>query len=193
VNFLSAKSFILNELDALSPALTYHGKHHTLDVYAVSEQLCLSEKVSAHDTLLVLTAALWHDSGFLRHYRDHEAHGCRFAEETLPNFGYTEGSIKTICGLIMATKIPQSPKNNLEKILCDADLDYLGRMDFYDIGQTLFKEMRVLKMINSEQDWNKLQIGFLEKHRYFTETNLQERTALKEKHLQQLKRLHYVV
>jgi uncharacterized protein len=193
VNFLSAKSFILNELDALSPALTYHGKHHTLDVYAVSEQLCLSEKVSEHDTLLVLTAALWHDSGFLRHYRDHEAHGCRFAEETLPDFGYTEGSIKTICGLIMATKIPQSPKNSLEKILCDADLDYLGRMDFYDIGQTLFKEMRVLKMINSEQDWNKLQIGFLEKHRYFTETNLQERTALKEKHLHQLKRLHYVI
>jgi uncharacterized protein len=192
VNFLSAKSFILNELDALSPALTYHGKHHTLDVYAVSEQLCLSEKVSEHDTLLVLTAALWHDSGFLRHYRDHEAHSCRFAKESLPSFGYTEGSIKTICGLIMATKIPQSPKNHLEKILCDADLDYLGRMDFYDIGQTLFKEMRVLKMINSEQDWNKLQISFLEKHRYFTETNLQERTALKEKHLHQLKRLHYV-
>jgi uncharacterized protein len=193
VNFLSAKSFILNELDALSPALTYHGKHHTLDVCAVSEQLCLSEKVSEHDTLLVLTAALWHDSGFLRHYKDHEAHSCRFAEETLPNFGYTEGSIKTICGLIMATKIPQSPKNPLEKILCDADLDYLGRMDFYDIGQTLFKEMRLLKMINSEQDWNKLQIGFLEKHKYFTETNQQERTALKEKHLDQLRRLHYVV
>jgi uncharacterized protein len=193
VNFLSAKSFILNELDALSPALTYHGKHHTLDVYAVSEQLCLSEKVSEHDTLLVLTAALWHDSGFLRHYKDHEAHSCRFAEETLPNFGYTEGSIKTICGLIMATKIPQSPKNDLEKILCDADLDYLGRMDFYDIGRTLFNEMRLLKMINSEQDWNKLQIGFLEKHRYFTDTNLQERTALKEKHLDQLRRLHYVV
>jgi uncharacterized protein len=193
VNFLSAKSFILNELDALSPALTYHGKHHTLDVYAVSEQLCLSEKISESDTLLVLTAALWHDSGFLRHYRDHETHGCRFAEETLPNFGYTEGSIKTICGLIMATKIPQSPQSHLEKILCDADLDYLGRMDFYDIGQTLFQEMRLLKMINSEDDWNNLQISFLEKHRYFTDTNLQERTALKEKHLLQLRRLHYVV
>jgi uncharacterized protein len=53
--------------------------------------------------------------------------------------------------------------------------------------------MQLLKMINSEEDWNKLQINFLEKHRYFTETNLQERTALKEKHLQQLRRLHYVV
>jgi uncharacterized protein len=193
VDFLTAKSFILNELDALSPALTYHGKHHTLDVFAVSEQLCLSEKVSERDTLLVLTAALLHDIGFLRHYRDHEAHSCRFAEEILPNFGYRGGAIKKICNLIKATKIPQSPKNLLERILCDADLDYLGRTDFYDIGQTLFKEMKLLKMIDTEDDWNKLQISFLEKHKYFTESNLQERTALKEKHLYQLRRLQRVI
>ena len=193
MNFLSAKSFIINELDTLSPALTYHGKHHTLDVLAVSEQLCLSEKVSKNDTLLVLTAALLHDIGFLRHYRDHELHSCNFAQEVLPNFGYTERSIKKICGLIKATKIPQSPKNLLERILCDADLDYLGRDDFYEIGQTLFKEMRVLKMIGSENDWNDLQISFLEKHQYFTDTNLQERTDLKNKHLSQLKRMHHII
>jgi uncharacterized protein len=193
MNFQSAKIFILNELDALSPALTYHGKHHTLDVYAVSEQLCISEKVSERDTTLVLTAALLHDSGFLRHYREHEAHSCRFAQELLPNFGYTEGSIRKVCSLIKATKIPQSPKNLLECILCDADLDYLGRDDFYDIGQTLYHEMRTLKMIQSEDDWNAMQIRFLEKHTYFTDTNLQERTALKDKHLLQLRRLVHVV
>jgi uncharacterized protein len=193
MNFLSAKSFILNELDALSPALTYHGKHHTLDVFAVSEQLCISEKVSENDTLLVLTAALFHDVGFLRHYRDHEAHSCRFAQEMLPNFGYRGGAIKKICSLIRATKIPQSPKNLLERILCDADLDYLGRDDFYAIGQTLFQEMRVLKMIDTEENWNAIQIRFLEKHAYFTESNQQERAALKEKHLNQLRRLQNVV
>jgi uncharacterized protein len=193
MNFLSAKSFILNELDALSPALTYHGKHHTLDVFAVSEQLFISEKVSENDTLLVLTAALFHDVGFLRHYRDHEAHSCRFAQEMLPNFGYRGGAIKKICSLIRATKIPQSPKNLLERILCDADLDYLGRDDFYAIGQTLFQEMRVLKMIDTEENWNAIQIRFLEKHAYFTESNQQERAALKEKHLNQLRRLQNVV
>jgi uncharacterized protein len=193
MNFNAAKIFILNELDALSPALTYHGKHHTLDVYAVSEQLCLSEKVSERDTTLVLTAALLHDIGFLRHYREHEAHSCRVAQEWLPNFGYRGGGIRKICSLIRATKIPQSPKNLLERILCDADLDYLGRDDFYDIGQTLFKEMRTLKMIQSEEDWNDLQIRFLENHHYFTETNLQERTALKAKHLAQLKRMCHVI
>jgi uncharacterized protein len=149
--------------------------------------------VSERDTLLVLTAALLHDIGFLRHYRDHELHSCNFAKEILPNYGYRGGAIKKICNLIKATKIPQSPKNLLERILCDADLDYLGRTDFYDIGQTLFKEMKLLKMIDTEDDWNKLQISFLEKHTYFTETNLQERTALKEKHLYQLRRLQHVI
>lgn len=187
MNFSSAKIFILNELDALSSALTYHGKHHTLDVLAVSERLCQSEKVSENGTTLVLTAALLHDIGFLRHHKDHETHSCKIAEEWLPQFGYTEGAIKKVCGLIRATKIPQSPHNHLEEILCDADLDYLGRADFYQIGQTLFQEMRTLKMVETEADWNVMQIRFLENHRYFTATNRRERAAMQDKHLEELR------
>ena len=189
MNFSSAKIFILNKLDGLSPALTYHGKHHTLDVLAVSEQLCQLEKVSEPDTTLVLTAALLHDIGFLRHYQDHETHSCTIAEEWLPQFGYTEGAIKKICGLIRATKIPQSPHTHLEEILCDADLDYLGREDFYAIGQTLFQEMKTLKMVETEADWNKMQIHFLGNHHYFTATNQRERTEKQDKHLAELQRL----
>ena len=189
MNFYSAKIFILNELDALSPALTYHGKHHTLDVLAVSEQLCEAEKVSEYETTIVLTAALLHDIGFLRHYKDHETHSCQIAEELLPQFGYTEGVIKRVCGLIRATKIPQSPQNYLEEILCDADLDYLGRDDFYQIAQTLFQEMQTLKMVETEADWDVLQIRFLESHRYFTATSRREKTATQDKHLAELKGL----
>ncbi len=189
MNFYSAKIFILNELEGLSPALTYHGKHHTLDVLAVSEQLCLSEKVSEHETILVLTAALLHDTGFLRYYKDHETHSCTIAEEWLPQFGYTEGAIKRVCELIRATKIPQSPQNHLEEILCDADLDYLGRDDFYAIGQTLFQEIKTLKMVETEIDWNEMQIRFLENHRYFTATSRRERGATQYKHLTELRGL----
>lgn len=187
MNFSAAKTFILNALDGLSPALTYHGKHHTLDVVAVAERLCVVENVSKKDTILVLTAALLHDIGFLRHYSDHEEHGCRIAEEWLPQFNYTEGSIKKICGLIRATKIPQSPQTPLEEILCDADLDYLGRADFYTIGQTLFQEMKTLQLIDTEDNWNAMQIRFLENHYYFTATNQRERAAIQEKHLEELR------
>ena len=187
MNFSAAKIFIFNALDRLSPALTYHGKHHTLDVVAVAERLCVVENVSKKDTILVLTAALLHDIGFLRHYSDHEEHSCRIAEEWLPQFNYTEGSIKKICGLIRATKIPQSPQTPLEEILCDADLDYLGRDDFYTIGQTLFQEMKTLQLIDTEDNWNAMQVRFLENHHYFTATNQKERAAIQEKHLQELR------
>lgn len=189
MNFSSAKIFILNELDGLSPALTYHGKHHTLDVLAVSERLCLSENISKEETMLVLMAALLHDTGFLRYYKDHETHSCKIAEEWLPQFGYTEGVIRRVCELIRATKIPQSPRNHAEEILCDADLDYLGRADFYAIGQTLFQEMKTLKMVETETEWNAMQIRFLENHRYFTATNRRERAATQDKHLEALRRL----
>jgi hypothetical protein len=81
--------------------------------------------------------------------------------ENLPSFGYSEADITTICGMIMATRIPQSPANLLESILCDADLDYLGRDDFKKIGQTLFEEFTEYSILHDEQAWNRLQVSFL--------------------------------
>ena len=96
VNYLSAKSFIIKELDRLAPSLTYHGKHHTLDVLSVAESLCVAESVPYNETVLIMTAALLHDCGFLRHYHDHEAHSCNIAREMLPQFNYTEGDRKSV-------------------------------------------------------------------------------------------------
>ena len=124
MNYLSAKSFIISELDKLSHLLTYHGKHHTLDVLTVAERLCVAENMPDHETALILTAALFHDSGFLNHYQNHEMHSCTIARKVLPQFDYTEGAIEQICAMIMATKIPQTPLDHSAEILCDADLDY---------------------------------------------------------------------
>ena len=66
----------------------------------------------------------------------------RHGEKLLPEFGYSETEIDTICGMILATKFPQQPHNRLEEIMCDADLDYLGRPDFFSIGNTLFEELK---------------------------------------------------
>ena len=63
--------------------------------------------------------------------------------------------------MIMATKIPQSPRNGLEEIICDADLDYLGRDDFYEIGATLFEELKAYNVLQNEREWNRIQVKFL--------------------------------
>ena len=188
MNYTSAKTFILKELDALSPSLTYHGRHHTLDVLTVAESLCVAEGVPYEETVLIMTAALLHDSGFLRHYEEHEKHSCQIAQETLPQFNYTEGDIKRICAMIMATKIPQTPLDFCAEVLCDADLDYLGRDDFYIIGQSLFEELKTMKLVETEEEWNSIQLRFLEKHHFFTKTSQYARTPCKTLHLERLKK-----
>ena len=89
--------------------------------------------------------------------------------------------------MIRATKIPQQPQNKLEEIIADADLDYLGRDDFFTIGDQLFNELKVRNVVNQESDWDQIQIKFLENHRYFTHTAQTSRGEQKEKHLQIIK------
>ncbi len=188
MNYHAAKAFILDKLAReLSASLSYHGLHHTLDVLHVTEELCLAESIAPYESMLLKTAALFHDSGFIKSNKDHEQLGCALAREYLPQFDYTPTEIERICGMIMATKIPQSPADFLEAILCDADLDYLGRDDFYDIGSTLFQELKMYQVLQDEEAWNRLQVSFLEKHTFFTPTNIRRRSARKARHLAQLK------
>lgn len=191
MDYRAAKQFILAKLrNELSDRLLYHGLHHTLDVLKMAKELCISEGVGAHDQVLVKTAALFHDSGFVKNkHAGHEAEGCILAREHLPRFGYAPADIDRICGMIMATKIPQSPTNLLEEILCDADLDYLGRDDFFTIGETLFEELQEYQLIQGEQAWNRLQVSFLTAHRFYTHTNKTLREPVKQRYLEDLQDL----
>lgn len=191
MNYRAAKQFIFKRLRAeLSDKLFYHGLHHTLDVLKVAKELCASERVARHDAMLVKTAALFHDAGFVKNkHTNHEAEGCIIVRENLPDFGYTAADIEVICGMIMATKIPQSPRNLLEEIICDADLDYLGRDDFHAIGNTLFEELKAYQLIGEERAWNRLQVSFLSAHKFFTNTNKTLRDPVKHQYLEQLKQL----
>jgi len=171
----------------LSELLYYHGVHHTLDVLQRATELCEIEKIPSHETTLLKTAALYHDCGFMYSNVDHEQLGCNIVVEMLPQFQYEDREIDLICRMIMATKVPQSPQTELEAILCDADLDYLGRNDFKAIGDTLFQELKAHQTLESREEWNRMQVSFLESHSYFTKTNQQLRQALKQQHLDQLK------
>lgn len=184
MQFKEAKKFILAKLKKDLPKhLSYHSVEHIRDVYDAAKQIAKKEKVGGDDLTLLLTAALFHDSGFLIDQKEHEKLSCDVARQYLPQFGYGPEQIEKICGMIMATQIPQKPRNLTEQILCDADLDYLGRDDFFTIGDKLFAELSMYGMINTEEEWNRLQTGFLEKHHYFTVTALKLRKDKKDENL----------
>ncbi|MBK7383464.1 MAG: HD domain-containing protein [Flavobacteriales bacterium] len=180
-----AKAYILAKLKAELPAgRTYHSLEHTLDVYASAISIAEEEGVTGEGLVLLKIAALYHDSGFTVQDIEHEEAGCRIARAVLPGFGFNERQLELICDMIMATHIPQTPHNKLSRVLCDADLDYLGRGDFERIGRSLFQEMRTYGVLHTEKEWNELQERFLERHSYFTTTNKRTREPQKHVHLQ---------
>lgn len=190
MDYQGAIQHILNRLDNELPEyLSYHGQHHTLDVLETVEQIAKHEKVSDEDLNLLLVAAAFHDSGFIYHHKSHEERSCEIVRETLPEFGFQEENVTKVCQMIMATKVPQKPSGELSDILCDADLDYLGRDDFKSIGKTLFEELQTLGIVAQEEAWNRIQVSFLREHAYHTSYGKTYRQPKKEQHLKELEAL----
>lgn len=189
-NFSAAEDFILNNLKSgLNANLTYHGVHHTLDVLDSAVQIAVAEKVTSNEIALLRIGVLMHDYGFLITYKDHEEEGCRLANEILPQFGFEKKDIEIIERMIMSTKIPQSTYTLIEKIICDADLDYLGRDDYYSIAETLFEEMKIHSGLTDKTEWNHIQLQFLKSHHYHTAYSRMLRETNKQKRITELEKI----
>lgn len=172
----------------LPDKLYYHNYDHTIYVLQSAIELAAAEDIiNERELLLLKTAALFHDCGYLNTYENHEEESCRIARIYLPEFGYSPPDIDLICSMIMKTKMPQQPQTLLEHILCDADLYYLGGDDFETSGHKLFKEWVAMGKLNNENEWNQMQIKFLESHHYWTNAARANRNNKKIEHLEKLK------
>jgi len=189
IKFDDLEEFVLDKLERELPKyLCYHNLKHTIDVGIQTELLGRGENVTDEEMLYLKTAALFHDSGQSIQTSGHEELSCKIASEILPKFGYQPEQISAINEIIMATKLPPKPKTLLQNIICDADLDYLGRSDFIPVSNTLYKELHEQKLIGSINDWNKLQVKFLSEHQYFTNTANKLREVNKQTQIERLKK-----
>ena len=165
------RNVALSKLNGLSQELTYHNIDHTLDVVWHCERIAIDEAIEEKDRYLLNIAALYHDTGFLEIYTGHELKSCDFFLMDAGQFNLSETDISTITDLIMSTRVPQKPLTLLQKIICDADLDYLGRDDFDRIGEKLKQEFIQYGFVDNEAEWKKLQITFLDNHQYHTNSS----------------------
>lgn len=181
------KAFVIDLLKTnLSLFYYYHNPDHTIYVSEKADEIGRHENCSEKELALLHAAVLWHDTGFINTYSYHEEESCLLARQYLPGYGYPDSDIEIICGMIMATKIPQSPKNKLEEIIADADLEYLGTDNAKKHADALFKELQYLNPNLSVKEWNKIQIGFLQKHHYFTNFCINNREPVKLAYLNKL-------
>lgn len=190
-DFASARAYALARLEhELSPVLCYHSVTHTRDDVVVAvERLAGQEGVTGEALLLLLTAAYFHDLGFVEQREQHEAIGARMAVEALPRFGYQPDQIALIKGMILATHLPQAPHTTLECILADADLDVCGRDDFLELNRCLRAELAAEGSSASDREWYSGQIRFLRSHRYWTAAARATRDQVKRANISALERL----
>jgi len=191
MDYDGVKVFMLDKLSkGLSPNLYYHDILHTLDVLHSAETLMDAEGIDAREQLMVKTACVFHDAGMLNTYIGHEEASCKLTLEILPTFNYPKQAIERINQMIMTTKLPQSATDRLEQIICDADLDYLGRKDFFMISHRLKYEWDVHKFKETTlKEWYELQVSFLTNHTYFTKAAIESREALKQQNLNEIRQL----
>lgn len=183
-----ARSFIMGKLEKELPKyLTYHNAQHTKDVLHYARHIGTQENISEAEMNILLTAALFHDTGFLEIYKNHEEVSCNFAKKYLPGYGYNNEQIEEVCRLIMATKIPQVTYTPLEQILCDADLAYFGTDKYFSVAGKLYKELKSLGIISNYYEWLNYQIEFIESHNYFTKSAVRDYNNMKEQNLGVLK------
>lgn len=166
--------------------LTYHSVQHTKNVINDAMQIANHENVSAADMMKIKIAALLHDTGFMTTYQNHEEASCVYAKKVLSKYKISTEDLEHICEMIMATKIPQSPKDQCGKILADADLAYLGTDHFGKISSLLFDELKHINPMFDLQTWNQIQIKFLTNHQYFTNYCMANKAVIKDAHLQNL-------
>lgn len=169
-DFAAAARYAFGRLGReLDPRLRYHSLAHTRDdVLPAAERLAAISGVRGEPLLLLRTAAVYHDTGFLVSRAEHEAAGAALAAAALPGFGYRPAQVVVVAGLIMSTRLPQTPQTPLAQLLADADLDLLGRDDFLQRNGELRAELQAYGVAHSDEAWYRDQAAFLSQHRYWT-------------------------
>lgn len=185
--FKKVKTKLRNELPE---GIYYHNEKHALNIMNSVEKICFGEGIYDENILILKTAALLHDIGFLTQYHDNELVGAEKAREMLPKFGFEKEQIDQICELIIATIPTREPLNIYEKIIKDADLDYLGRGDFEQISKKLKKEYLYHGIVKTDTEYYEIQVKFLESHSFFTKTAHECRDTKKLKNLAIAKQLY---
>ena len=177
--------------DELIRELKYHDARHTLHptkgVVASANRIALSEKISDHDRELLLTAAYFHDAGYIREYAPNEPIAARMAGRILKLIGFNPDEIEMIQKMILATDLAVKPQTHVEKILCDADLDHFGREDFFELDGKLREGRRVRGLdVSDDEKWYKGTLAVMTNHQYYTGSQIKMRDREKQKNIERL-------
>ena len=177
--------------DELPGTIKFHDSNHTLHpskgVVAVANRIAISEGISENDRELLITAAYFHDTGYIREYDKNEPIAARQAGRILKLIGYKQNEIEKIQNMILSTDLDREPKTHVEEIICDADLDNLGREDFLHLDGRLREGRRARGVdVSDDVKWYRGTLKLIENHQYYTQSQKELREKGKQKNIKKL-------
>jgi len=165
----------------------YHDVNHTKEVVQSVIEIGNGEKLSEGELEMIQIAAWFHDVGYINKTNGHENVSVEYAQKFLIELKYPSNKIKIITGAILATNVPQKPKNKFEKILCDADLFHLGKETFFERNDKYRVEYENhLGHKLSELDWLVKTIDFVKNQNFHTDYVRKNFNDQKNENLRQL-------
>jgi len=169
---IESEKFVIRLLnDNLNTSFVYHNISHTQSVVEKTKELIDGMQINETDAQHLLIAAWFHDTGYTAEIDNHEEKSVVIASEFLKKHHVPENEIETISNIILATVMDYNPKNELEKIIRDADSAHLGDKNFSNVTELLRKEWElVCDKVLTEAEWLDENIGFLSiKQRFHTD------------------------
>ncbi|MFT7231517.1 MAG: hypothetical protein ACI8TA_000726 [Cyclobacteriaceae bacterium] len=169
--------------------IRYHSVDHTKIVVAAAQEIGEQCQLSDDEIEIVILAAWFHDLGYRNGGKDHESQGAEMAKSFLEGKNYDPHKTAQVMSCIMATKMPQSPKNKMEEVLCDADLIHLAKEDYFDRSRLLLMELNGAMGKNIlPKEWMGMNCDFITNHQYFTEYAREKYAPIKWKNLDKAKK-----
>jgi predicted metal-dependent HD superfamily phosphohydrolase len=166
-----AEIYVRDLLDnELSEDCLFHTVKHTMDVVRNAEIIGDYSNLCEECKNVLRIAALFHDVGYIDSYEDHEVESAAHASRFLNSKNVQESIIKQVVESILATKMPQQPKDDISKVLCDADLMNMTFDDYFeqiDLMRQEWKKTGKAKL--NTQEAYKTSLEFFRSHQYHSE------------------------
>jgi len=173
--------------EELDVHLFFHDIRHTLDVLEQAVAIGAREEVTAEELCLLKIAALYHDYGYIKGRKDHEESSVLLFLRDASDYHLTSEQKQRIVSCIRATNFFRIPEGQLEKIIADANLDYLGREDFIQHDQTVYLEYLSEGVVTSRVQWYERLLKFLNTHQFHTATSIIRRSDKKTENMAYVK------
>lgn len=164
--FVAAEGYIMQKW---SPVYLYHDLDHTLQVVEAAQILATDHNISDKDRSRLLIAAAFHDSGYFDDMNNHESASARVAATFLQSQNASTHMINDVVYLIQATALHAAPATELQAMLRDADLHYLGSDEFIPRSNALRYEWeKTRELYFTDQGWVEQNIRFMQQHKFHT-------------------------